>query len=47
MFHNPEDDDAFEQIRAEGRKRYTAGCWLTRSCPTTDILYCIPRNMEA
>jgi hypothetical protein len=22
MFHKPEDDDAFEQIRAEGRKRY-------------------------
>jgi hypothetical protein len=26
MFHKPEDDDAFEQILAEGRKRYAS--WM-------------------
>jgi hypothetical protein len=46
-FHKPEDDDAFEQFLAEDGSRMPVGCWRTRSCPTTDILYCSPWKIEA
>jgi hypothetical protein len=47
MFHKPEDDDAFEQFSPRDGSGMPAGCWLSRSCPTTGILCCSPRKMEA